>query len=294
MKFRARRTLDTSQVSDRRGRRRRARGHRRRPRGRVRRRRHRGSDPRARPPARERVGRRRGRVERQRVRRRRRAVDELPDRRRRQPAHRLPRHRVVNSVQEYWSGAVQGYTAGADRALRRPGVDRVRRGRLVGRAVLLPGRRAGVPRPRLLRRAAHALRRAGRPVRRGVRGRPRVRPPRAGPARDRRPGGERPRGPDVGVGAAGAAGRLLRRCVGGARGRHRAHRADHRGRHRRRPRRRRGRRRRPHPARRHRPASTASRGRTVRRSNANSGSRPGTTRATRTSATHSPRERSES
>ena len=38
---------------------------------------------------------------------------------------------VVNSVQEYWSGAVQGYTAGADRPVRRPGVDRLRPGRLV-------------------------------------------------------------------------------------------------------------------------------------------------------------------
>ena len=110
---------------------------------------------------------------------------------------------------------------------------------------------------------------------------------------DDRVGNDR-EGPTVGVGAPGAAGRLLRRRVGGARGRHRA----------RSPRS-------PRPtsptastpprpsattASSARPpaASTASRGRTVRRSNANGGSRPGTTPATRTSATHSPRERSES
>ena len=54
------------------------------------------------------------------------------------------------------------------------------------RAVLLPGRQDGLPRHHVLRRHARGpARRQGRPVLRGLRARPRVRPPRAGPARAR-------------------------------------------------------------------------------------------------------------
>ena len=46
---------------------------------------------------------------------------------------------VVNSVQEYWTGAVQGYTPAQTVLFDGQVVDRVRRRRLGGRAVLLPG-----------------------------------------------------------------------------------------------------------------------------------------------------------
>ena len=58
-------------------------------------------------------------------------------------------------------------------------------------AVLLPGRREGLHRPRLLQGAAGPLRRLRR-LRAGLRHRPRVRPPRAEPAGDQRQGGGRP------------------------------------------------------------------------------------------------------
>ena len=88
------------------------------------------------------------------------------------------------------------------------------------RALLLPARPKAVPRPRLLQRAA----RAGRPrrLRRGIRGRPRSRPPRPEPDRHGRQvrrlqqrAGEA-RG-ERALGAARAAGRLLRGRLGHSR-----------------------------------------------------------------------------
>ena len=78
----------------------------------------------------------------------------------------------VNSIQAYWAERRQGYTPAKTRLLHGLGADGPRRGQLAGRAVLLPGRQAGVHRSRLLRRAA--VRSAPRrPVRRGVRPRAR-------------------------------------------------------------------------------------------------------------------------
>ena len=177
---------------------------------------------------------------------------------------------VVNSVQEYWPSAVQGYTAGADRAVRRPG----RRP-----AAASPTSAVGpfyCPADEQVyidlgfydelrtRFGAH-----GGPFAEAYVHRPRVRAPRAGPARhQRRSVGNDRDGAESGVGRARAASRLLRRGVGRARRRHRLHRASS-----------------PRPtsptastprprsattasSRRHRDASTASPGRTARRPSA--------------------------
>ncbi len=100
---------------------------------------------------------------------------------------------VVNSVQAYWGDRVQGYREAPTRFFSGQTQTGVRPGDVGGRAVLLPGRPDRLHRPRLLPRAAHALRRARRRVRRGLRHRPRVRPPRPAPARHRPAGraGER-------------------------------------------------------------------------------------------------------
>ena len=134
---------------------------------------------------------------------------------------------VVNSVQEYWSGQLDGYREAPTNFFSGQVSTGCGDGQLGRRAVLLPGRPERLHRPRLLRRAAQPLRRAGRPVRRGVRDRARVRAPRPAPARHRRARRRRPRGRDVGLGPARAAGRLLRRRVGRARGRDRLHRGPH-------------------------------------------------------------------
>ena len=94
---------------------------------------------------------------------------------------------VVNSVQKFWDGVFRRS------GKRYPYVDtvfftdQVQTGcgvaELAGRPVLLPRRQAGLHRPRLLRRAAVALRRRRGAVRAGLRDRARVRPPRPGPAR---------------------------------------------------------------------------------------------------------------
>ena len=165
----------------------------------------------------------------------------LPDRRRRQlragllgrPGARLPR--------------------GADALLQRADVDRLRGRDLGRRAVLLPQRPDGLHRSRLLRRAALALRRARRRVRRGLRHRARVRPPRPAPARHRRARRRRSPGREVRLGAARAPGRLLCRRLGRPRRRDRLHRGPHGAGHRRRARRRGRGRRRPHPEARDRP-----------------------------------------
>ena len=90
--------------------------------------------------------------------------------------------------------------------------------RAVGdRAVLLPCGPQGLPRPRVLRRAAEPLRRARR-FRAGLRDRARARTPRAVADGHRRAGAARAirasRSAERAVGGAGAAGRLLRRRLG--------------------------------------------------------------------------------
>ena len=111
-------------------------------------------------------------------------------------------------------------TPGADGLVQRAGVDRLRCGHERLGAVLLPRRQAGLHRPDLLRRPEDAVRSRGRAVRRRLRARARVRPPRAGSARHRGQGQARRDRADVGFGPPGTAGRLLRRRVGQAR--HRA------------------------------------------------------------------------
>ena len=128
---------------------------------------------------------------------------------------------VINSVQAYWSKTLRGLRAREDAVLRRRHPDRLWRGVVCGRAVLLPERPLRLHRPRLLRPAAVAARRARRAARGGVRPRPRVRPPRPGP--DRRAAKRRPRhGPAGRPGAGRAPGGLLRGAVGRPRARHRA------------------------------------------------------------------------
>ena len=130
-----------------------------------------------------------------------------------QRARRLPDRRHVNSVQAFWATQVQGYRKAETVLFTRPDLDRLRRRDHRGRAVLLPRRHERLPRPRVLRRAPDTLRREGRPVRPGVRRRPRVRPPRPGPGR-RPPAGRRTTRADGPVGADRAPGRLLRRRLG--------------------------------------------------------------------------------
>ena len=94
---------------------------------------------------------------------------------------------VVNSVQKFWNGV---FTASKREVpVRRHGLlhgldpDRVRLRVVRRRPVLLPGRPPRVHRPRVLRRRQVTARRRSDAVRRGVRARARVRPPRPGPAR---------------------------------------------------------------------------------------------------------------
>ena len=98
----------------------------------------------------------------------------------------------VNSIQAYWQDAFaqHGSTYQPTTTTLFTGFypDRLRRCQLRRRAVLLPGRQARLPRPRLLRRAADAASAPqGGPLAAGLRRRPRVRPPRAGPARHAEP-----------------------------------------------------------------------------------------------------------
>ena len=100
-----------------------------------------------------------------------------------------------------------------------------------GRAVLLPARRARLHRPRLLRRAPVAVRRRGGPLARGVRARPRVRPPRPGSPRHARPGRSTPA---PRAGRCGSSSRPTATPASGrSRRRHRASSRRHRGGHRR-------------------------------------------------------------
>ena len=133
--------------------------------------------------------------------------------------------------------ASTGYNAGDDRLLHRLDRDRLRHATTEVGPVLLPGRQARLHRPRLLRRAAHAVRRRGRPVRPGLRDRARVRPPRPGPARRRSSSGASQAGRAGRVGADRAPGRLLRRRLGAQRRQDGPDRGPDAGRHRRRARR---------------------------------------------------------
>ncbi len=197
----------------------------------------------------------------------------------------------VNSVQEYWDERLRRCRAASTGRPRRscsPSSSRPRCGGATsaGRAVLLPARRLVYLDLGFFDAAPGAVRRQWRPLRRGLRRRPRVRPPRPVPPRAPGPrrgsgGRGRRRRPD------GADGRL----PGGRLGRQRGGHAGHR---RRRPAR--TSRTRSTPRRRSattgsRPAcrarSTRSRGRTARRSSASAGSPPGSRRATWRPATRS-------
>ena len=254
MRFRKGATLDTSQVRDVRGA-----GHRRHGSDRHARRgwRHRRCDPHRDPAAGERrrwrwrpLARRRPEQQlRRRDRRQLGARERVPDRRGREPVAGLPHRRR----RQLGAGLLVGHRAGlhrsADDVLHRSGEHGVRHRVVGGRTVLLPGRQQRVHRPRVLRRARVAVRRARWAVRGGLRHRARVRAPRAEPARYQRACAAGPLDrPDERVRAAGAAGRLLRGRLGRARGGHRLHRAADRRRHRARARRRGRGRRRPHPA----------------------------------------------
>ena len=199
----------------------------------------------------------------------------LPDRRRRQQHPGLLGRRRAR------------LHAGEDGLLHGLGADGLRLRELAGRPVLLPCRQAGLHRPRLLRRAAVAVRRRGRPVRRGLRARARVRPPHPGSHRhaQARAAGQRPRGR---LGADGAPGRLLRGRLGEPRRRDGADREPHPGGHQQRHRRRGRRRRRSHPGAHPGPGRIPRPGRTARRSSAGAGSRRATRPAGRRSATRSP------
>ena len=101
---------------------------------------------------------------------------------------------TVNSIQAYWADGDRRLSPRRDGVLLRLHRYGLRSRDLRRRPLLLPRRRQGVRRPRVLRGAADAVRRGGRSVRGGVRPRARVRAPRAGPARHARPGRRRPGG----------------------------------------------------------------------------------------------------
>ena len=111
------------------------------------------------------------------------SVVRVQDRRGREPTAGLPHRRR----RELGAGLLVGHDPGLPRSdhdvLHGPGEHGLRHGVVGGRTVLLPTRSGGVHRPRLLRRARDAVRRAWWSVRGGVRDRARVRPSRAEPAR---------------------------------------------------------------------------------------------------------------
>ena len=212
----------------------------------------------------------------------------LLDRRRRERPPGLPgarRHQQRPGVLDALvRSARQAVRARDDRLLHGRDDDRLRPGLDRRRAVLLSRRRARLHRPRLLPGAPRPLRRAGRAVRRGVRDRTRVRPPRTGPAR--RPRARRLAGRGEHVGANGAPGRLLRRRLGQERGRDGLHRRPDAGRCRGRARCGRRGRRRSHPAGDPR-QDHRTRGRTAPPPSGRSGSRAATSAASRADATRS-------
>ena len=218
------------------------------------------------------------------------ALADLPDRQRRQPARGLPDRRRRQLGPGVLERAARRLPRGADELLHRPGLDRLRRrpARPSGRSTARPTRTSTSTSA-----STTQLR-----SRFGARGGPFAEAyviaheyghhvqHLLGHRRARR---RRPRGRDVGLGPARAAGRLLRRRVGRARGRDRLHRGPH-----------------ARPTsptawtRRPRSATTGSRsapaaasipraGPTARRPRARSGSTPAIAPATRAAATRSPR-----
>ena len=129
---------------------------------------------------------------------------------------------VVNSVQRFWDGVFQRSGKQYPYVDTVFFTDQIQTGcgaaSSAGRPVLLPPGPARVHRPRLLRRAAVAVRRERRAVCSGLRDRARVRPPCAEPARSPRQHPRRPAGPPEQGRPLGAPGRLLRGRVGGERG----------------------------------------------------------------------------
>ncbi len=114
-------------------------------------------------------------------------------------------------------GGRQALPAREGGALQQPGAIRLRARQLRDRAVLLPARPEGLPRPRLLQRAQSAVQ-GPRRLRPGLRDRPRARAPRPAGARHRAEGSPAEPGEpgrrERAVGAARAAGRLPRRRLG--------------------------------------------------------------------------------
>ena len=110
----------------------------------------------------------------------------LQDRRGRQRARRLPRPWLRQQRPGVLDGRVPGVrrdvSAGQHDPVLGRGPERLRHGQRFDRAVLLPARRAGLPRRRLLQGAARPIRRDRRVARPGLRHRPRIRAPRPGPA----------------------------------------------------------------------------------------------------------------
>ncbi len=196
----------------------------------------------------------------------------------------------VNSIQAYWAAVFRAsnltYQPSKTRFFTGQMDTGVRRGDRGRRAVLLPGRPVHLHRSRLLRRAPLALRGDRWAVRRGLRHRPRVRPPRPGPAR-RAQARERDRSRQPGR-TDRAPGRLLRRRLGEQRRGDEVPPAPDRCPDRRRIERRRGGRRRPHPEPGPGPGRPRELDPRLAPPSARSGSRPATGTATRTSATRSP------
>ena len=124
---------------------------------------------------------------------------------------------VVNSLDGYWTDAFarsgQTLPAAAHQLLLRRREHRLRqrqpaRGRSTARAT------TDLHRPVVLPRAGDPIRCPGRGVLPGLRDLPRVRPPHPEPPGHHQPGAARRPRSDIGLGAAGAAGRLLRRRLG--------------------------------------------------------------------------------
>ena len=140
----------------------------------------------------------------------------VQDRRGRRPDGGVPGRRRASTASRT-TGPTRSpgdYRAGQDRAVLRLGADRLRRGRRLGRPVLLPGRPARLPRPELLRRAAEPVRRQGRPVRPGVRDRATSTVTTCRTCSAPTQGQAATAGPGERLRPAGAAGRLLRRASG--------------------------------------------------------------------------------
>ncbi len=138
--------------------------------------------------------------------------------------------RVLKSTEDVWNGRLPRARPAVSRAqagaLPRRHAHRMRCRPVGDGAVLLPGRPAGLSRPRLLRRPGAPLP-CARPVPAGLRDRPRGRPSRPEPSGHQRQdradeGAHEQARRQCAVGAGRAAGRLLRRRLGQPRRRRRA------------------------------------------------------------------------